>query len=64
MRRLAVGMEISTHQTGNEMTVLHHLLQNPRPFFGELASRAFSLGLSYVSQLKSKGFYGLVRGSA
>lgn len=57
-RRLAVGTEISTHQSGNEMTILRHLLQNPHPFFGDSASPAFSLGLSYVSQLKSKGFYG------
>jgi tetratricopeptide (TPR) repeat protein len=57
-RRLAIGTEISTHQSGNELTILKHILQSPEVYFGEEPMVAFRLALSYASQLKSKGFYG------
>jgi tetratricopeptide (TPR) repeat protein len=57
-RRLAVGTEISTHQSGNEMTILKLLLQSPTDYFQGGAAGAFQLALSYVGQLKSKGFFG------
>ncbi|MCA9193989.1 MAG: metallophosphoesterase [Planctomycetales bacterium] len=58
-RRVAFGSEISTHQSGNEMTVLRYLASEPTAYFsGSEKTSAFSLGLSYISQLKSKGFYG------
>jgi hypothetical protein len=56
-RRLAVGTEISTHQSGNELAILKSLLQSPDVYF-DAPSVAFQLALSYVSQLKSKGFFG------
>ncbi len=56
-RRLAVGTEISTHQSGNELAVLKSLLQSPEVYF-ESPAVAFRLALSYVSQLESKGFFG------
>lgn len=56
-RRLSIGTEISTHQSGNELAILKSLLQAPEVYFDSPAV-AFQLSLSYVSQLKSKGFYG------
>lgn len=58
-RRIAFGSEISTHQSGNEMTILRFLANSPDEYFAEDArSSAFALGLSYINQLKTKGFYG------
>jgi tetratricopeptide (TPR) repeat protein len=57
-RRLAIGTEISTHQSGNELTILKHILKSPEVYFGKTPMVAFYLALSYASQLKSKGFYG------
>jgi hypothetical protein len=57
-RRLVIGTEISTHQSGNELAILKHLLQSPDVYFGRTPSVAFKLALSYVSQLNSKGYYG------
>lgn len=57
-RRLAFGAAISTHQSGNEMTVLRHLASNPNAYFAKAENTIYSLALSYISQLKSKGFFG------
>ena len=57
-RRLATGTEISTHQSGNEMSVLKHILRSPEVYFSNTPKIAFRLALSYASQLKSKGCYG------
>jgi tetratricopeptide (TPR) repeat protein len=56
-RRLAIGTEISTHQSGNELAILKCLLQSPDVYFSS-PSVAFQLALGYVGQLRSKGFYG------
>jgi tetratricopeptide (TPR) repeat protein len=41
------------------MTVLRYLASEPSAYFsGSEKTSAFSLGLSYISQLKPKGFYG------
>ena len=57
-RRLAIGTEISTHQSGNELTILKHILKSPEVYFEKEPMVAFRLSLSYANQLKSKGFYG------
>jgi predicted MPP superfamily phosphohydrolase len=57
-RRVAFGSEISTHQSGNEMTILRYVVNHSSDFFDDGNTSCFSLGLSYISQLKSKGFYG------
>jgi len=57
-RRVAFGTEISSHQSGNEMTILRFLALSPSTYFVSNTSNAFSLVLSYISQLKAKGFYG------
>lgn len=57
-RRVAFGSEISTHQSGNEMTILRYVVNHASDFFDNGNASCFALGLSYISQLKSKGFYG------
>jgi len=47
----------STYQSGNELALLKCLLQSPDVYFS-MNSIAFQLALSYVSQLKAKGFFG------
>lgn len=57
-RRIAFGNEMSSHQSGNELTLLRALAVNAATHFGGGGKTFFDLGLSYVSQLDSKGFYG------
>ncbi|MFO0943710.1 MAG: metallophosphoesterase [Pirellulales bacterium] len=56
-RRIAFANEISTHQSGNEITLLRALASGAERYFEGISS-PFRLGLSYISQLKSIGFYG------
>lgn len=57
-RRIAFGNEMSSHQSGNEMTLLRTLAAEAEKHFPEAGSSLLDLGLSYMSQLASKGFYG------
>lgn len=57
-RRIAFTNEISTHQSGNEMTVLRALSSNNEQLFPKGGATPYALALSYISQLKGKGFYG------
>ena len=56
-RRVAFGNGISTQQSGNEMTIFRLISKSPDLFFDD-ATRFYNLGLSYISQLIAKGFYG------
>ena len=55
-RRIAFSNDTAAHQSGNEMTILRSLASKPNEYFG--TSGIFSVALSYISQLRSKGFYG------
>ena len=57
-RRIAFTNDISTHQSGNEMTILRALTLETEGYFEGTSATPYGLGLSYISQLKSKGFYG------
>lgn len=57
-RRIAFSNEISTHQSGNEMTILRTMSSDSTSYFADSSSSSYSLGLSYIGQLKNKCFYG------
>src|SRR5262249_53619059 len=57
-RRIAFTNEISSHRSGNEMTILRSLASRPERYFDSSMSSVYTLGISYIGQLKSKGFYG------
>ena len=57
-RRIAFANEIFIHQSSNEMTILRALTVDSKKYFSKSGSSPYSLVISYVSQLKAKGFYG------
>jgi tetratricopeptide (TPR) repeat protein len=57
-QRFSIGTEISTHQSGNELSIIRNILRTPRAFFRDTPATALSLATSYINQLKLKGCYG------